>query len=55
MQAKKYDNKKTFMEYSFHLIYIYYVKKRHTALHITSFYPVESFQYFFNEEYLVKV
>ena len=55
MQAKKYDNKKTFMEYSFHLIYIYYVKKRHTAVHITSFYPVESFQYFFNEEYLVKV
>lgn len=46
MQAKKYDNKKTFMEYSFHFIYMYYGKKRHTALHIMSFYVMESFQYF---------
>lgn len=46
MQAKKYDNKKTFMEYSFHLIYMNYVKTRHTALHIISFYPMESFKYF---------
>ena len=55
MQAKKYDNKETFMEYSFYLIYMYYVKKRHTALHIISFYLMESFEYFFNEEKWVKV
>ena len=46
MQAKKYDNKETFMEYSFYLIYMYYVKKRHTALHIISFYLMESFEFF---------
>lgn len=48
MQAK-YDNKKTFMEYSFHFIYMYYGKKRHTALHIMSFLCNGKFSIFLNE------
>ena len=37
MQTQKYGNEKTFMGPSFHLIYVYYLKERYSALQITSF------------------
>ena len=36
MQIQTHGNEKIFMEYSFHLIYMYHVKKRQSALYIIS-------------------